>query len=207
MDGIRPLPALTDAQLDRELESALGIEPSPEFLARVRTRIAAEPEVSAWRLVMWGRGLQPVVAMAVAAVVVAVVIPGVMRKMNGSIPTARVARDMIAPVPDRIERLRPANTTRSRGAGLSTPVKAPAARPMEVDAVHTLPLLLSPVMFAEEDRIAFARFVTAVGDGRVPEKVVQAFGEEEMTPLAIAPLVITPLPSLARLERQGESQW
>jgi hypothetical protein len=62
-------------------------------------------------------------------------------------------------------------------------------------------------MFSEEDRIAFASFVTAVGDGRVPEKVVQALGKEDMTSLAIAPLVITPLPSLARLERQGEGQW
>ena len=62
MDGHRPKAkvaqaALSDSQLDRDIESAVGIEPSAEFLARVRTRIAAEPEPSAWRLSfepMWG---------------------------------------------------------------------------------------------------------------------------------------------------------
>jgi hypothetical protein len=45
--GLRPKAqdALTDAQLDRDIELAVGIEPSPEFLARVRTRIATEPAV------------------------------------------------------------------------------------------------------------------------------------------------------------------
>ena len=42
MDGKRP-DALSDAVLDRELDAALGVEPSPEFLARVRTRLASEP--------------------------------------------------------------------------------------------------------------------------------------------------------------------
>jgi hypothetical protein len=41
----------------------------------------------------------------------------------------------------------------------------------------------------------------------VPEKVIQALSEEDMTPLAIAPLVIDPLPPLARAEKQGEGQW
>ena len=59
MDGTGPQHPLSDSQLDRELESALGIEPSPEFLARVRTRIAAEPELSLWRQAVWGRGVQP----------------------------------------------------------------------------------------------------------------------------------------------------
>ena len=50
--------------------------------------------------------------------------------------------------------------------------------------------------------------VLAVADGTVAqEKVVQALGEEDMTPLAITSLVIDPLPPLARVERQGEGQW
>ena len=43
MDGHRH-DAVTDASLDREIESLLAVEPSPEFLARVRTRVAQEPE-------------------------------------------------------------------------------------------------------------------------------------------------------------------
>jgi hypothetical protein len=49
--------------------------------------------------------------------------------------------------------------------------------------------------------------VTAVSAGTVPEEAVQALGEDEMTPLGIASLVIDPLPPLARVERQGEGQW
>ena len=40
---------LTDGDLDRALGAALAVEPSPEFLARVRMRIASEPEPSDWR--------------------------------------------------------------------------------------------------------------------------------------------------------------
>lgn len=41
---------LTDHDLDRELTAALTVEPSVEFLARVRMRIAGEPEPPAWGL-------------------------------------------------------------------------------------------------------------------------------------------------------------
>jgi hypothetical protein len=206
MDGTGPQQPLSDSQLDRELESALGIEPSPEFLARVRTRITAEAEMSAWRLAIWGRGAQPVVVMAVAAVVLAVVLPTAMRKVKGPVPHATVAREVVVPGSERVESLPPADPPRPLRA-VAAFATAPAPRPVEVDAVHTLPLQLSPVMFSEEDRIAFASFVTAVGDDRVADKVVQALGEEGMRSLAIAPLVINPLPSLARLEAQGEGQW
>jgi hypothetical protein len=40
---------LTDGDVDRALTTALLVEPSPEFLARVRMRIASEPAPSDWR--------------------------------------------------------------------------------------------------------------------------------------------------------------
>jgi hypothetical protein len=53
--------------IDRELAAALAIDPSPEFLARVRMRIAAEPEpLPSWRASWMMAGAA---AMAVAAVV------------------------------------------------------------------------------------------------------------------------------------------
>ena len=36
------------SDLDRELETLLGVEPSPEFVSRVKARIAKAPEPSAW---------------------------------------------------------------------------------------------------------------------------------------------------------------
>jgi mono/diheme cytochrome c family protein len=40
---------VTDGDLDRALATALAVEPSPQFLARVRMRIASEPEPADWR--------------------------------------------------------------------------------------------------------------------------------------------------------------
>jgi hypothetical protein len=51
--------------LDRELAAALSVEPSVEFLARVRMRIAAEPEPQAWH--PW----RAIVAAAACAVAIA----------------------------------------------------------------------------------------------------------------------------------------
>ena len=36
--------------LDRELAAALAVDPSPEFVARVRARIANEPAPPSWRI-------------------------------------------------------------------------------------------------------------------------------------------------------------
>ena len=41
---------MTDRDLDLELAAALNVEPSPQFVARVRMRVAQEPSPSAWRL-------------------------------------------------------------------------------------------------------------------------------------------------------------
>ena len=49
MDGHRHLEPVSDASLDRAIGSLLGVEPSPEFLARVRARVAKEQEPSSWR--------------------------------------------------------------------------------------------------------------------------------------------------------------
>ena len=55
--------------IDEEIRKALQVDASPEFLARVRTRIASEPAPAAWR---WSWGFAA--ACAVAASVVAVVV-------------------------------------------------------------------------------------------------------------------------------------
>jgi len=41
---------MTDGEIDRALATALAVDPSPEFVARVRMRIASEPEPPDWRL-------------------------------------------------------------------------------------------------------------------------------------------------------------
>ena len=201
MDGTRPQHPLSDAQLDRELESALGIEPSPEFLARVRTRIAAEPEQLLWRQAVWGRGVQPLVVAAIVGVVLAVVVP---RFMRGGVVVAPGVRS--TPVTHVAVEANP--VSRPSSANDLRPIRRRLVVPDRVESPRTVPLQLSPVLFAEKDRVAFGMFVTAVANGRIPETVVQALGEADMAPLAIAPLEIDPLPLLtARARTEGETKW
>lgn len=188
--------ASSDSQLDREIESAVGIEPSPEFLARVRTRIAAEPDPAGW-----GVSFEPLWGVAIAGIVLAIVAPQFMR---GEAARPQVRYSPVAEVPSRIIEAR----TAPQAARTASVPRAPRLAVERAESPRTLPLQLSPVLFAEEDRLAFAWFAAAVADGIVPEeKVVQALGEEDMAPLAITSLAIDPLPPLARVEREGEGQW
>ena len=55
--------------LDRELAAAFAVDPSPEFVARVREAVAREPEPRSWRmprLLLAGAALSAVVAVAVS---------------------------------------------------------------------------------------------------------------------------------------------
>jgi hypothetical protein len=69
MDDHRSADALTGADLDREIEATLAVDPSPEFMARVRTRVQTERDAS-WSPWQWGVG----VAAGALVVVVGVVI-------------------------------------------------------------------------------------------------------------------------------------
>jgi hypothetical protein len=109
--GLRPeaQAALSDSQLDRDIESAVGIEPSAEFLARVRTRIAAEPEPSAWRL-----SFEPMWGVAIAGIVLALIVPQMLRPQpngsdvvqsnqeTGDAPPPVTARAQVSPVVPRV---------------------------------------------------------------------------------------------------------
>ena len=62
--------------LDRELTAALGVEPSPEFAARVRARIASEPRPARWRM--------PRLALATAGVALAALAANLIMAQPGS---------------------------------------------------------------------------------------------------------------------------
>ncbi|HVQ15666.1 MAG TPA: hypothetical protein VMS40_18820, partial [Vicinamibacterales bacterium] len=61
---------MNDAALEREIEAALGVDPSPEFLPRVRARIASERVREGWL------ALRPWQWASVAAGAAAVVVVG-----------------------------------------------------------------------------------------------------------------------------------
>jgi hypothetical protein len=206
MDGTGPQQPLSDSQLDRELESALGVEPSPEFLARVRTRVAAEPGPAPWRLAIRRWSFEPLAGVALAGIVFAVVVPNLVRSAKKPEPAVTVARHVDRPIRDAVEELPPVAPAR---------VMAPAARQVvtrEPDAVHTVPLQLSQPLFSEDERRALVQLIAGVEAGRLPPVVSETATAATSQPdvrsaLHIEPLVIDPLPLLARVQKEGESQW
>ena len=65
----RPRGPMTGEVVDRELKALLAVDPSPEFVARVRIRIADEHEPRAWWLSWKLAGVVAVAAVVVLAVV------------------------------------------------------------------------------------------------------------------------------------------
>ncbi len=66
---MHPDDALNDAALERELDRALAVDPSPEFVPRVRTHIANGPARAPWRT-SWMFALGAGAAIVVVAIVV-----------------------------------------------------------------------------------------------------------------------------------------
>ena len=189
MDGTRPQQPLTDSQLDRELEMALGVEPSPEFTARVRTLIATEPQPSPWRLASWGRAVAPVAAAAVVGILLAIVVPQVLREERPATPRRPLATSEPPPATALDEDV---------GKGQPQPTMK-AARIVRHERPHSLPL--SEPLFSEDERRALVLLVSAVEQGRVPPVPPAQANEEtgENSVARIEPLVMEPLPLLTRL--------
>ena len=97
--GLRPKAqeVLSDSQLARDIESAVGIQPSAEFLARVRTRIAADPAaVESGFSRIRQAALEPLWGAAIVGIILAVVVPQWMRDEIDTTPDVvqTAARDV-----------------------------------------------------------------------------------------------------------------
>ena len=205
MDGLGSQHPLSDSQLDRELDAALGIEPSPEFVARVRTRIASEPEPSRWYpSAGFSRTFEPLMAVAIVGVVLAVVIPKFMRgddlpKPAVTTVTGDAGGHVVRQTPSAQE-VTPIGVSATRRASRAVPT-----------AMNELPLHLSQPVFSDDDRRVYLQFIAAVEDGRVPPVTEPAAATHDdaasSAELRIEPLAIDPLPQLARVQKEGDGQW
>jgi len=97
--GLRPKAqeaqeALSDSQLDRDIQSVVGIEPSAEFLARVRTRIATELAVESGFSRIRRLAFEPLAAVALVGIVLAVVAPQFMREETNRREVARMTPEV-----------------------------------------------------------------------------------------------------------------
>lgn len=191
MDG------LNDPSLDREIESLFAVGPSPEFVARVRARVAEEPEPRRWH-VSWMLAM----AGAVAAVVVVSVLTWpshepISESRPGPAPQiTRAAETLTAPSPSI--------------ASLPVPKQVTARRPLAlaVAADRAIEIDFPKVVIAENEARTFASLVTSVRQSRFDVAVPSAPDPDrpleikELPP--VEPLEIEPIVRVAVLQTEGE---
>lgn len=162
---------LNDSQLDREIESAVGIEPSAAFLARVRTRIAADPELCVESGFSRIRRLsfEPRWGVAIAGILLVIVVPQVMREETDRREVARrnpaVVNMQRAPLVAPPEEAR---TLRTR----SSEVRPPRPQPVSEETREGESSLRRSrfddlVLIAPGDQEAFDRLLSVVNDQTV----------------------------------------
>jgi hypothetical protein len=188
MDERRP-DALTGDALDRELREALQVDPSPEFVARVRAQVAHETMSRPWlRPVMGiGGGLAAAAsAMAAIAVLWSPVPP----------PAGRRASVPVTPFAERAE---PPPV-----AGVAVVPPAAGLVPAPVRRASLPPAPPVPQALFSDDEQQALRWLLTVASGRPVEGVPlhQPVEPMEVHEAAIAPLAIEPLAQLSRLEQE-----
>ena len=200
-----PTDPLNDPALEREIESLLAVDPSFEFVARVRTRLASEPAPSSWG---WSLGFG--VAGAAAAVVLsAVLIAPWIRSTPTDIPRqATVTRDVtLEPAPPQLAagvRLTP---DAGRMAGGIRRGRIPAvaggfgARRRQADAPPVSDASpFGEVLVSADEVRAYELVVGIIRQQRLPAVPVDEPVDGALPPVTIEALTIEPLPQIARLE-------
>jgi hypothetical protein len=197
MDDRQP-DALTDAAIDREIRAALSVDPSPEFLARVRTRIASEPVESGFR---WSW----VPAGTVAALLMVAVVVSFSRQNNaadlkvgptevntGGAPTGEAKIDIAESGPKM-------GITEPTGADLKgTTDTAPTASAVvpTFRSARAKESSIPEVLISPDDVLAFQQFITAIHQRRfeiVFDEPLAVTPSPQFSELTISPITIAPL--------------
>jgi hypothetical protein len=187
MDDRRP-GAMTDETLDRELAAAFAVEHSPEFLARVRSRVAGEtarPAIGSWMFA----SATAIIAIAVAVLVIAT------RSATTVVPSV-VGRDIaLAGIPAVPPIVDPATVPRIAEPSRPRQSKRASASPAVNEGGHV-------VLISQDEQRAFALLVRTIEDGRLSPAagLSAAPGEPVLESIQIPPLDTTPLPDIPQLE-------
>lgn len=180
---------MTDADLDRALGAALAVDPSPAFLARVRTRLSEEPDPRAWALPfpVWFAG-SAVVAAAVLLAVVVMRPDRVSPDATGSPLAARSIAGGTASLPGGLSGAGPSlRETRNLHSEFRTP--------------HS-PFRIEEPVFDARESLALRALILGVRTGGVdlsPMLRPSALGPQEPEPIAdldIQPIAIDPIAPL-----------
>jgi hypothetical protein len=171
--------SMTDEAFDREVDRLLNVQPSRNFVARVRARIDREPIRARWFGVR---------EMATAGAAVVIVIVGIWMAQSGpghidDQPVANVNAEGIPPMKEE------------RGARLS------AGTPIPSRSAATSPTAPS-VLISPDDAIGLRHLVSALRDGALdPQVLPTVAGEAEPPmPIVIEPMTVEPLLSASEIQ-------
>jgi hypothetical protein len=178
--------------IDEEIRDALKVEPSPEFLARVRTRIASEPAPSAWR---WSWTVAAGGALAAAAIVAVIWSP--IERRPGPGPGSQAKPSAGAAGPEG-----PALHENSVVSGFSRTVPRNASDTtvrLKPDTTESALLFDHSEMRALQALIAAARngVTLTPAAAAVPPAPMEL---EPVTDIVIAPITIDPIAPLSGAE-------
>jgi hypothetical protein len=200
-----------DPSIERDLQRALAIEPSPEFVARVRLRVADERMRAPW----WSGWRMP--AIAAAAIVLAVAVIWRPEPSQDFRLKAEATRQQAEAARQQDFRLKAEATRQQAEAARQQDfrLKAEATRQqdfrLKAEATRRLvatlmsgapesapaPSIVEPeVLVPSGQREALRRFLTSMRQGRIDGATLLASGVDAGPPveLSIPPLAIEPLP-------------
>ena len=195
MDGYRHQ-ELTDETLEKDIEAALGVDPSPEFLPRIRARIANERMQEGWfssESWRWAR---------VAAVVTAVAVIAVWTLRNPS-RAQREAHTDTPPVESttlRVDSALPAPALTASSAESPKPVSAPAVRTVRSTRTPVAVARLE-VVISRDEAVALRQLIVAIAARQVQATDIPQLGAEsaplpQMEEIVLEPIKLSPLDGL-----------
>ena len=196
MDGYRHQ-ELTDGTLEKDIEAALGVDPSPGFLPRIRARIANERMQEGWFWSVswrWAR---------VAAVVTAVAVIAAWTLRDPS-RAPREAHIMDTPpvesTPPPVDSALPAPAVVASSAESPEPVSAPVIR--TVRSTRAPVAVARPeVVISRDEAVALRQLIVAIAARQVQATDIPQLGAEsaplpQMEEIVLEPIKLSPLAGL-----------
>jgi len=188
---------MTDQELDQALSAALDVDHAPDFRARVRARVAAEPRSVGWH-VRWPFAVAGVGLSAIALVVLIVSWPDGRHWLPGQTPIA--VSQWKPPVP-------PAQSAIQTPTVIHTAANAVLTGRGPLEPGRSTEPRFPEVVISPEDARALRFLVTTIQKGVLPEEMpvggVSRTDLPALPDIAIPPVAIEPLPQIERLE-QGD---
>jgi hypothetical protein len=185
---------LGDEPIDRELDGLLAVEPSPEFLARVRMRVAAE-SMGRQRGVAWRWVVAGAATIAIAAAIVA--------RENQPSPASAAWPTRATRAASSLEIRATEALSPNRRDRQAVPQNASAAvAPAQRQRLRLVERPTSEVLVSPTEAAGLRDLLMALQDGRIDPKAVprDRAAVDSDVPITITPIIVEPLSVAVDLE-------